>query len=71
MEIIDRSKAKATSCHYQLTHWVDSLSEIIFALIQLDRYHAPWMLKKSLGKYAVFVPGPKEGELPDEPKISE
>ncbi len=61
-EIVDRSKTKAPSCHKQLTMWVKDQHEIQFAIDQLDRHNAPWLLKKSLGRVAVFVPGEKDAD---------
>jgi hypothetical protein len=60
--VIDRSTKRAPSCHYQLTDWVDGKDEIQFAIDQLDKHHAPWLLKSSSGKVAVFVPGKKESD---------
>lgn len=60
--IIDRSVAKAPSCLKALTVWVDTREEIQFAIDQLDKYHAPWMLKTNGKKVAVFVPGKADKE---------
>ena len=59
---IARSQITAPSCHYQLTDWQDARQDIQFAIDQLDKHNAPWQLKKSLGKVAVFVPGKKDSD---------
>ncbi len=61
LHILDRSRARAPSCLHQLTIWVRHRAEIEFAITQLDRYGAPWMLKqREDGPVAVFVHGPRE-----------
>ena len=61
LPILARSRARAPSCLYQLTVWVHARSEIEFAIRQLDRYDAPWMLKgQDDGPMALFVHGPRE-----------
>ena len=67
--LIDRSKAKAPSCRLQLTIWVPTRADIAFAIEQLDRHQAPWVLRERLGDHrvAVFVPGDLELDTgPDE-----
>lgn len=58
-KIVDRSKTKAPSCLKQLTVWVGDRSELQFAIDQLNKYEAPWALKRDLttGRVAVFIPG--------------
>ncbi len=58
-KIVDRSKTKAPSCLKQLTVWVRTRQELQFAIDQLDKYEAPWVLKQdvSTGQFAVFIPG--------------
>lgn len=58
-KIVDRSKTKAPSCLKQLTVWVQTQAEIQFAIDQMDKYKAPWALKRDLatGRVAVFIPG--------------
>lgn len=62
LKTIAKSKAKASSCHHQLTVWCDARQEIQFATDQLDRHNSPWRIKESLGKVGVFVPGEKDSD---------
>ncbi len=65
-KIVDRSKVKAPSCLKQLTVWVKEQAEVQFAIDQLDKYGAPWLLKQDLatGKFAVFIPGETDHDDP-------
>ncbi|MBI3320008.1 MAG: hypothetical protein HYZ89_05425 [Candidatus Omnitrophica bacterium] len=57
--IVDRSKTRAPSCLKQLTVWVRERAELQFAIDQLNKYEAPWVLKRdrATGQFAVFIPG--------------
>ena len=61
-EIVEKSASKAPSYHKQLTMWVHSIDEILFATEQFDKYRAPWVIKREQGQYAVFVPGEKDSD---------
>ncbi len=65
-KIADRSKTKAPSCLKQLTVWVGDRSELQFAIDQLDKYQAPWALKRDVvaGKLALFIPGESDRDEP-------
>lgn len=65
-KIVGRSKTKAPSCLKQLTVWVRTQEEVQFAIDQLDKYQAPWLLKQDLavGKFALFVPGESDFDQP-------
>ena len=65
-KIVDRSKTRAPSCLKQLTVWVRNRSELQFAIDQLDKYEAPWVLKKDLAteKLALFIPGASDHDAP-------
>lgn len=56
--VVSRSKVKAPSYRNQLTLWADEPGELSFAMVQLDKYDAPWVLKQDnkTKKYAVFIP---------------
>ena len=62
--IVGRSATKAPSCRWALTVWVCNRDRIEFAITQLDKYGAPWLLKRNAqGEYAVFVPREKDLEV--------
>ncbi len=65
-KIVDRSKTKAPSALKQLTVWVKDRTEVRFAIDQLNKYKAPWALKRALatGQFAVFVPGESDHDKP-------
>jgi len=65
-KIVDRSKTRAPSCLKQLTVWVRDRGELQFAIDQLDKYEAPWMLKEDLAteKLALFIPGSSDHDAP-------
>jgi len=62
--IIRKSITKNTSCRYQLTTWSDSITEIEFALRQLDKHQGAWVIRQNeKGRVAVFVPGETDFDL--------
>jgi len=67
IKVIDRSDNRAPSYHLQLTIWVEKRKHVQFALDQLDKHQAPWLLKQSSNNnVAVFVPGEKEMDDPND-----